>query len=65
MSDYKEIDDQASLISLIAGINPSLFEEKSKDGKPLMSHSYAILDLRDKKKFETIKKLADGLDKEI
>lgn len=44
MSDYKEIDDQASLCAMIMKANPELMKEESKDGKPLMSHSFMIID---------------------
>lgn len=46
--DYKEIDDQASLLPILKRDCPELFkmltDEKSPDGKPLMSHSYRIID---------------------
>jgi len=45
-------DDQASLLDLLMTnlfIRKLMMDEKSKDGKPLMSYSFEIIDLSDSK----------------
>ena len=47
MSDYKEIDDQASLCAMIVKANPELFKEDHSKG-PLMTHEFRIIDFSKK-----------------
>jgi hypothetical protein len=45
MENLFQEDDQAPLLEVIQKINPEFLKEESKDGNPLMSYSFEIIDL--------------------